>query len=42
MSPLVTALVSFGAFVVLALVAKVAIWRWMKRNGSADADKRAP
>ena len=42
MSPLVTALVSFGAFVVLGLIAKAAIGIWMKRSGSADADKRAP
>jgi hypothetical protein len=32
MSPLVTALLCFGAFVVLGLIAKVAIGMWMKRQ----------
>jgi hypothetical protein len=32
MSPLVTALLLFGAFVVLGLIAKVAIGMWMKRQ----------
>ncbi len=32
MSPLVTALLCFGAFLVLGLIAKVAIGIWMKRQ----------
>jgi hypothetical protein len=32
MSPLVTALVLFGAFLVIGLIAKVAIGMWMKRR----------
>ena len=32
MSPLTTALVCFGAFLVLGLIAKVAIGIWMKRQ----------
>ena len=32
MSPLVTALLLFGAFAVLGLIAKVAIGMWMKRQ----------
>jgi hypothetical protein len=32
MSPLVTALLLFGALVVLGLIAKVAIGMWMKRQ----------
>jgi hypothetical protein len=32
MSPLVTALICFGAFVLLGLIAKVAIGMWMKRQ----------
>jgi hypothetical protein len=32
MSPLVTALVCFGAFLILGLVAKLAIGMWMKRQ----------
>jgi hypothetical protein len=33
MSPLVTALLCFGAFVILGLIAKVALGTWMKRQG---------
>jgi hypothetical protein len=32
MSPLVTALVLFGAFLVIGLISKVAIGMWMKRR----------
>jgi hypothetical protein len=32
MSPLVTALLCFGAFVILGLIAKVALGTWMKRQ----------
>jgi hypothetical protein len=32
MSPLATALICFGAFLVLGLIAKVAIGMWMKRQ----------
>jgi hypothetical protein len=32
MSPLVTALVYFGAFLLVAVIAKVAIGVWMKRQ----------
>jgi hypothetical protein len=32
MSPLATALICFGAFLVIGLVAKVAIGMWMKRQ----------
>ena len=32
MSPLTTALIYFGAFLVLGLIAKVAIGIWMKRQ----------
>jgi hypothetical protein len=32
MNPLVAALLCFGAFVILGLVAKVAIGIWMKRQ----------
>jgi len=32
MSPLVTALVCFGGFLILGLIAKVAIGIWMKRQ----------
>jgi hypothetical protein len=32
MSPLVTALICFGAFLLLGLIAKVAIGMWMKRQ----------
>ncbi len=42
MSPLVTALISFAAFLVVGLIAKLAIGIWIKRSASADADKRAP
>lgn len=42
MSPLAIALVSFGAFLALGLIAKLAIGIWIKRSASADADERAP
>jgi len=32
MSPLVTALLAFGAFVLIGLIAKIAIGIWMKRQ----------
>ena len=32
MTPLVTALVCFGAFVIVGLIAKVAIGVWIKRQ----------
>jgi len=32
MSPLVTALIIFGAFLLVALVAKLALTLWMKRQ----------
>jgi hypothetical protein len=32
MSPLVTALICFGAFVLIGLIAKIAIGMWMKRQ----------
>jgi hypothetical protein len=32
MSPLVTALIVFGAFVLIGLIAKVAIGIWIKRQ----------
>jgi len=32
MSPLAAALICFGAFLVLGLIAKVAIGTWMKRQ----------
>jgi hypothetical protein len=32
MSPLVTALIYFGSFLVIGLIAKVAIGMWMKRS----------
>ena len=38
MSPLVTALVSFGALLVLGVIAKVAIGMWMKRNDVGQPD----
>jgi len=39
MSPLATALISFGTFLVIGLIAKMAIRMWMKRN-SADLPDR--
>jgi hypothetical protein len=41
MSPLVTALIYFGSFLVVGLFAKVAIGMWMKRNGVDLPDLRA-
>ena len=32
MNPLVTALLAFGAFVLIGLIAKIAIGIWMKRQ----------
>jgi hypothetical protein len=32
MSPLVTALICFGAFVLIGLIAKIAVGMWMKRQ----------
>jgi hypothetical protein len=32
MSPLATALIGFGAFLLLGVIAKVAIGMWIKRN----------
>ena len=46
MSPLVTALICFGALLVIGLIAKVAIGTWMKRNELVnpipDEDPRSP
>jgi hypothetical protein len=41
MSQLVTALVCFGTFLALGLVAKPAIGIWIKRSASADAENGA-
>ena len=41
MSPLVTALIYFGSFLVIGLIAKVAIGMWMKRNGVDLPDLQA-
>jgi hypothetical protein len=42
MSPLVTALIYFGSFLLLALIAKVAIGMWMKRSGVDRKSVRPP
>jgi hypothetical protein len=39
MSPLATALISFGAFLVLGMIAKLAIGVWMKRSGTDRPDR---
>jgi len=41
MSPLVTALIYFGSFLVIGLIAKVAIGMWMKRSGVDLSDLQA-
>jgi hypothetical protein len=41
MSPLVTALVSFAAFLALGLIAKLAIGIWIKRNSADPPDRSA-
>lgn len=38
MSPLVTALIFFGAFLAIGLIAKIAIGMWMKRDGVDQPD----
>jgi len=42
MSPLVTALIYFGSFLLLGLIAKVAIGVWMKRSGVDRKSVRPP
>jgi hypothetical protein len=42
MSPLVTALIYFGLFLVSGLIAKVAIGAWMKRSGVDRKSVRPP
>jgi hypothetical protein len=39
MSPLTTALISFGAFLVIGVIAKLAIGMWMKRSGTDLRDR---
>ncbi len=40
MSPLATALIYFGLFLIAGLIAKVAIGMWMKRNSADDLPDR--
>jgi hypothetical protein len=42
MSPLVTALIYFGLFVAVGLIAKVAIGAWIKRSGAERKSVRPP
>ena len=39
MSPLATALIFFGVFLVLGMIAKLAIGMWMKRSGMDRLDR---
>jgi hypothetical protein len=42
MSPLFTALIYFGSFLALGLIAKVVIGAWMKRSGVDRKSVRPP